>query len=471
MSEGATNVVSATVVQGLCIGCGVCAGICPRENLVMGWSSYGTYEPSDSDKCASGCDLCLKICPFQDHEDNEDTIASRLFGGQPGIRCDSQLGYFLQNWVGYVERGDYRLSGASGGVATWFLDKLLDSGYVDQVICVTQTPDPNRLFRFECFDSSEGVRRSSKSAYYPVEMSEVVREIVRTNARYACIGLPCFVKALRLAEQRIPTLSERIVIHAGLVCGQLKSRYFAEILARRAGLDAQFLKSVSFREKDLNSSAAELLFEASDGQKIGRLAWSTGYGEVWTTGQLKIRACTFCDDVFAETADVVFMDAWLPKYIQDGRGTSIVVARSESAARVLDKGVKSGELTMCPITVSEVAVSQADVIYEKRRALAWRLWLADRIGQPHPKKRVSSSKPGLIHLWLLRAQEAVRIASYQAIAAQRAASATGSEIYDQIMIHPLRRLKFLLALLKIGGKVARLLRAFRRLKFNAKSHV
>lgn len=468
MPENATNVVSTTVARGLCIGCGVCAGVCPRENLVMGWNNYGTYEPSDGNKCSSGCELCLKICPFQDREENEDTIASRLFGSQSEIRYDSRLGYYLQSWVGYVERGDYRVSGASGGVATWFLDKLMDSGYVDRVVCVTPTADPACLFRFECFDNSEGVRRSSKSAYYPVEMSEVLKEIVRTNARYACIGLPCFVKALRLAGQHIPTLSKRIVINAGLVCGQLKSRYFAEILARRVGLNAELLKSVSFREKDHNRSAAELLFEASDGQKIGRLAWSEGYGETWTTGQFKIRACMFCDDVFAETADVVFMDAWLPRYIEDGRGTSIVVARSEQAKRILDEGIKSGELTISPIDVSEVVASQADVIYEKRRKLAWRLWLADSVGQPRPQKRVSSSKPAIFHLWLLRAQEAVRIASYEAIAAQRSASVTGSEIYGQIMAYPLRKLKFLLALFKIGGNIAGLLRTARCLKFRAK---
>lgn len=32
------------------------------------------------------------------------------------------------------------------------------------------------------------------------------------------------------------------------------------------------------------------------------------------------RACNYCDDVFAECADVTCMDAWLPEYSQDHRG-------------------------------------------------------------------------------------------------------------------------------------------------------
>lgn len=40
------------------------------------------------------------------------------------------------------------------------------------------------------------------------------------------------------------------------------------------------------------------------------------------------KACDFCDDVFAETADIALGDAWLPEYVQDGNGTNVVVTRN-----------------------------------------------------------------------------------------------------------------------------------------------
>jgi len=462
MPESARNVVSQTVARDLCVGCGVCVGVCPQDNLRLGWNIWGEYEPADSGKCRTGCDLCLAVCPFQDHEENEDVIAGRLFGNQPEIEHDGQLGYFIGSWVGHVERGDYRSAGASGGVATWFLEKLLRSNVVDRVICVTPTPHSDQLFRFACFEDSEGVRRSSKSAYYPIEMSEVLREVLRTGARYACIGLPCFIKALRLAEQRVPRIGKRIILHAGLVCGQLKTRHFAEILARRAGLNAQSLNFVSFREKTLGGPASELVFAAADGQETARLAWSRGYGECWTTGQLKIRACCFCDDIFAELADVVFMDAWLPEFVGDGRGTSIVTARSALAASILEDGLRSGDLAMRPINAAEVLASQADVVYEKRRALAWRLWLADQLGQPRPKKRVSACKPDPLRLRLLQLQETIRVASREAAAAQQAMSPTGLDFYDKVMGSHLRRLRNLTLLLKWAARASRITRAVRK---------
>ena len=37
-------------------------------------------------------------------------------------------------------------------------------------------------------------------------------------------------------------------------------------------------------------------------------------------------ACEFCDDVVGETADMSVGDAWLPGYVSDWRGTSVVVS-------------------------------------------------------------------------------------------------------------------------------------------------
>lgn len=448
MPERAENVVSRTVARGLCVGCGMCAGVCPNGNLTIRWNSHGTYEPMDGGKCGDGCGLCLSVCPFHDRDEDQDALARRLFGNQVGIEHDSELGYHLRSWAGHVESGGYRSAGASGGAATWFLVKLLDSGIVDRVICVAPTSDSECLFRFSCFDDPNDLRRSSKSAYYPVEMSEVIREVLRSDIRYACIGLPCFVKALRLAGERIPRIRQRIIVHAGLVCGQLKSRLFTELLARRLGLDVRSLDSVSFREKDPAGPASELHFQASDGAKTARLAWSNGYGECWTTGQLRIRACGFCDDVFAELADVAFMDAWLPLYMGDGRGTSIVLARTESAARVFEDGVGSGELAMSHIDAVEVIASQSDVLYDKRRALAWRLWLADRDLQSRPRTRVTARRPPLLRTCLLRVAEAVRTTSYEAMLAQRACSWKRLDVYDRALHRDLRRLRLMLRLFR-----------------------
>ena len=44
---------------------------------------------------------------------------------------------------------------------------------------------------------------------------------------------------------------------------------------------------------------------------------------LWHYQYFKHNACNFCDDVFGETADITFMDAWLPEYVRDYKGTSL----------------------------------------------------------------------------------------------------------------------------------------------------
>src|SRR3546814_19586796 len=61
----------------------------------------------------------------------------------------------------------------------------------------------------------------------------------------------------------------------------------------------------------------------------------------WGAGFFQNRACDFCDDVVAETADIAFGDAWVEPYSSDGRGTNVVVVRSSALHAMLREDRKS----------------------------------------------------------------------------------------------------------------------------------
>lgn len=140
------------------------------------------------------------------------------------------------------------------------------------------------------------------------------------------------------------------------------------------------------------------------------------YAETWCSGMFSPRACAFCDDAFAETADIAFMDAWLPEYTPDSRGTSIVLVRSRAAREMIETGVSQGKIAMTPLAVDKVIASQCGVVNQKRAMLANRLWIASRMGAC-PRKRVEPVQPyGHQHL-LLTAVESLRVASLGAVGA------------------------------------------------------
>jgi coenzyme F420 hydrogenase subunit beta len=379
------SVITTTVKHDLCIGCGLCAALCPQGVLAMQWNRYGEYNPVEVSPCTTECGLCSKVCPFADSGENEDTIGERLYGAVPGIQHRPETGYYLASYVGYSEK--HRPTSSSGGVATWLLETLLAEGVVDHVICVAPTGDPERLFTFRVFDTPEDVRTGAGSAYYPVELSGVVRTVLEVPGRYAVTGLPCFIKAIRLAQQRNKKLRERIVVTVGLTCGQLKSRHFTDYVAACAGVQGRVM-GVRYRGKspDQPASNYHYTFTTADGGER-RIFWNEGIAEAWTNRWFTPRACSYCDDVFSECADVTCMDAWLPEYSRDSRGTSLVLVRSPAVRKVLERGQG---ILLDPIPVERVVQSQAGVVAIKREHLAYRLYL-DRQGVP--EKRVAPGRP------------------------------------------------------------------------------
>ncbi len=94
--------------------------------------------------------------------------------------------------------------------------------------------------------------------------------------------------------------------------------------------------------------------------------------------------------MFAEVADVTILDAWLPRYTADSKGTSIVLTRSAEIEALIVRGAAEGELALEPVSIVDVVRSQAPVVEAKRPALAHRLWLA---AAPAIRHRASAWPP------------------------------------------------------------------------------
>lgn len=408
ITHEALNVCARTVARDLCIGCGVCAAICPQRNLRMRWTKLGTLAPADGGRCSTACRLCLEACPFQDGAPHEDAVAHSLYGDIGGIRHKPETGYVLAAYAGYAG-GGYRPRGASGGMASWFLARLLETGRVDHVLCVRPRAESDCLFEYAVLSAPADVSDSSRSAYYPVELSQVLRHVMEHNGQFAVIAVPCFAKAIRRAQEHVPALKRRIAVVAGLVCGQTKSKGFSDYLIARMGLDLRNVAKVIFRSKNPDQPAGNFDMRATlKNGGDGVCSWQGGvYGETWASGLFTPRACQFCDDTFAETADIVFMDAWLPEYERDRQGTSIVLARSWDARRTLEKGMADHVIALHPLPIDKVIASQAGVVFRKRDLLANRLWI-ERNKKGQPLKRVVASRPNWFRRLLLEAQENIR---------------------------------------------------------------
>lgn len=411
-------VVTGPVANDLCCGCGVCAAICPRENLFMQLDQRGQYQPHDKADCPPTCSACIRCCPFATTQINETELAKALFGSQQGIQWQDELGYFDQLWVGHAVVGDFRAAGASGGLASWMLYELLKVHEIDAVICIRPTNTVGRLYEYCTIREPAALLNSSGSAYYPVELAAVLREIKNTPGRYVITGLPCVCKGVRLAMKRDPRLAERIVYIFGLVCGHTVTAAFTTYLAAKSGLDPNTLTQWKSRIKDPQTPAHNFAFQGFDGHRHATLHWLPDVAEVWSSKILTPQACLQCDDIFAETADVVFMDAWLPAYAKEWRGTSLVLTRRVELGTLLAKGLHAKTLAIKPANPSDILASQKGVVMEKRRTLAQRLSLEIEQGRAVVVKRVTPESPSQRLRSLLTYQARLIRQSYAVVRAQ-----------------------------------------------------
>lgn len=401
--------IEEVVAGGYCIGCGVCRAVEPRIQVEFNrWGDLEARLPSDAESEAVG-----RVCPFADGTSNESEIARGLFAGIDGIQSDESIGHFLELHAGYAPVS--RPTGASGGVATWLLERLLIEGHVDAVIHVGRSagnstdPATARFFDFRVSTSVDALREGATSFYYPVSYDRAIDFIAQNPGRYAITGVPCFHKALRQLRAVDPVFDKRIVLQVGIVCGQMKSAHYLEYLAKRAGVPSdEALVGACFRRKVAGFPANDYAFEAVS-QGAGpsapriRTVMNSQIGVNWGMGYFKPAACDFCDDVFAETADVAVMDAWLPQYVRDSDGWSLVVTRSPVVRAMLASGASDASLLLEPVTADDVKASQLGGLNHRRVMLGYRRWL--RRNEWHPEKRIAARSD---YPWILKVEQRLR---------------------------------------------------------------
>lgn len=380
-----------TVVRGgYCIGCGGCAvgetGIRIAEN------GEGFLQPvAGPEGVRDEPAPLIELCPMSGAGEDETTLATPLFGAD--CEWDARIGHHHATFVGHVADRDDRERGSSGGLTTWLLRRLLERGVVDHVVHVLPSlpvaPDGKApLFAFGISSDPAALDRGRKSTYYPVEMSAVIDQILARPGRYAITAVPCFAKALRLRALRDPVLRERVTLVVGTVCGHLKSRYFAEYLAWNQGVAPDALATIDFRTKLPEHPASDYGF-TPNGDRARTALTKDLYAANWEVSFFRYDACEFCDDVFAETADIVFGDAWISPYDQDWLGNNVVVSRTPALTALLREGRDAGALDLSDASIDAVAQSQIGGLRHRREGLSVRLAAKDRRGLWRPRKRVA----------------------------------------------------------------------------------
>lgn len=420
----AGTAIDRVIAGGYCIGCGAC-GFADPARFSMRFGDDGAWRAARLSDAAPDEGMADRLCPFTGAGPDETEIAAALW---PQLPAQVEIGRHHATVVGHVTEEALRLSGGSGGLITWLCGELLRRGDVDAVVHVQPAPsDAGMLFHYAISRSEAEIRRGAKSRYYPVTMAEMLRDVAASGEgsgeRVAFVAIPCFAKAIRLLIAAGQLDPDRVPFVIGLVCGHMKSSYFADYLAWQRDAAPGSLTGFDFRHKLMDRPASSYGFRMVTETRNEVHAMASVRGHDWGEGLFKLPACEFCDDVMAECADVAIGDAWLPDFVADPKGTNVAVIRDARIAAIIEEGRQSNALWLTDISPETVAQSQASGLRHRREGLAHRLARAGEAGAWTPPKRVAAAlapTPERRQIYDLRL--AITLKSNQAFARARAAN-------------------------------------------------
>lgn len=349
------------VIKGdLCTGCGTCVGICPNDAVQMVRdASKGIYLPHlDKAKC-NECGLCLKACPGQ--EVDFRGLNLEVFGREAE---DILLGNYLDCYVGHAEDYDIRFNSASGGLVTALLIFALEQGVIDGAL-VTNMSQENPLEPQPFIARTKGgIIAAARSKYCPVPANIALKEILRQNGKFAVVGLPCHIQGIRKGEQVSAELTERIVLHFGLVCHHAPTFLATEYLFRSLGIPKEQVTQIRYRG---DGWPGRMTIAGKGSTKTLPLFSELYQGGLFQRFFYPLR-CTTCLDKVSQLADISFMDAWLPELSEHRIGESLIVSRSQMGQELIQSAQATEVIEINEVSRDKVMQSQSLALESRQRS-------------------------------------------------------------------------------------------------------
>jgi coenzyme F420-reducing hydrogenase beta subunit len=202
------------------------------------------------------------------------------------------------------------------------------------------------------------------------------------------VGVSCVIQAIRRLMRQNGAARTRVRFLFGLVCEQCPSAYYTEALVKITGGRMREVCAADYR---LKGSIPAWHFQFRARKTNGEWTPPVGTDETgpsfWHSKYFVPKACSFCDDIFAEAADAVFMDAWIPERLSDPLGNSIVVVRRAVLRELLQKGVDAKSCDVTEVPAEKVVESQSGNVRLKREDIRIQIAEAKRSQQWLPTLR------------------------------------------------------------------------------------
>ncbi|HXV25347.1 MAG TPA: Coenzyme F420 hydrogenase/dehydrogenase, beta subunit C-terminal domain [Alphaproteobacteria bacterium] len=346
------------IANGLCAGCGLCESIAGQARVEMRLTEIGQLRPKVKlalDQVTA--DLISEICPGI-HVKGPDS--------PPRGFLHPLWGPLVTLHLGWASNPEIRHKAAAGGALTALACHLLTSGAVDAILHVRASATQPLLTDAWVSTTIEEVISAAQSRYGPGAPLTKVHSLLDAGIRFAVIGKPCDIAAIRNLQRCDDRADRLIPFLLTIFCGGVPSLGTARRIVAYHGIVEEEVSLFRWRG---NGWPGPTRIETRDGR-----AFELSYDKVWYskdvpwTYDIQFR-CKICPDAIGELADISCPDGWIMKngkpIHEEAPGVNVIIARTQKGAELVQSATEAGVLTLEPFTADELDRMHADHIPRK----------------------------------------------------------------------------------------------------------
>lgn len=367
----------------LCSGCGLCAGVADGaielQTVAPGYTRPRQLAPITQEmekKIATGCPGVM-VAPWKGSEGD----ASRQFG--PAI--SEYWGPYKSVATGHATDEEMRFVASSGGVLSALLVAALESGLIDSVLHVMADPERPTRNVMRWSTTHDEVLSGAGSRYAASSPLADIDSILASGRRFAFVGKPCDVSALRQLATLDPRVDAQVPIMLAFFCGGIPSHAGTDRIIRKLGFQPDDVEHFRYRGHGWPGRAVAVT-------KTGEQA-DMSYEESWgghLSKEVQFR-CKICPDAVGGVADIAVADAWYggetgyPTFEElDGR--SLIITRNERGEALFEEAKSRNIVNTEPLDLDHIDLMQPSQA-ERKRMIAARVAASAVMLQPVPKMK------------------------------------------------------------------------------------
>lgn len=346
------------IEKGMCTGCGICASMFEENKVIIKMNSSGFYRPVFLQELSEKewSDLAY-VCPALNMKYDVYTNEKMPLCGQT-IECK----------VGWSKDEDIRFKASSGGGVTSFLLYLLEQKKIDGVIQVGRTDNQLVAEGMLC-TNAEQIKSNIGSLYMPVALLKDFKELLKSVEKVAVVGKGCDIRAVRRFVELYPEFKSKIIVCIGILCGGTPSI--------RGTYD--ILKEFEIRPEEVNKFRYRGYGWPGFCTAITNncLEHKLSYNDAWAKklGPTSPLVCKVCFDGIADSADIVFGDAWkcengnYPSF-EETDGRNLIICRSNRGKALLEDAITTNYIEITDEIVDREMFKAIQPSQSNRRYLA-----------------------------------------------------------------------------------------------------